>query len=146
MNSLTSIFQGFYLSFKNTVSSPSCSPHVLNQVPPLPHPTNFEDPPPLPPVSMFRCSEWKLLLQNHLFIIYDSRATECMILNTFIHKLTKIKGVDKTIDTSNMNKLKRNSMKWSCVLFREYLEMLNDQILLLGVWGRILLYFFPFLF
>ena len=35
MNSFTGIFQRFYVYFKNTVLSTSCSPHVLTEVPHL---------------------------------------------------------------------------------------------------------------
>ena len=43
MNSLTGIFQRFYLDSKTTVLSPPCSPHVLTQA----APSSFEKHPPM---------------------------------------------------------------------------------------------------
>ena len=62
----------------------------------------------------------KLLLQNHVLLsfkkfISHSRRTVCVILNTFIHRLTKTRDIEKTIAASNNNKLKRYNTKWSCV-------------------------------
>ena len=61
--------------------------------------------------------------------IYGSRATEIMIINIVI--LVKIRKIEKTIAANNKNKLKRHNMK-CMVLCRECLEMLNDQIDVLG--------------
>lgn len=62
----------------------------------------------------------KLLLQNQILLLlkmftYDSRTTECVILNAFSNILTKRRETEKTIAVVNKNKLKRYNIKWSCV-------------------------------
>ena len=53
---------------------------------------------------------------------------EIMIINIFIHKLAKLSEMKKTIAANNNDKLKRYGIK-----------MLNDQVVLLVVGGRMLL-------
>ena len=54
----------------------------------------------------------KLILLLFKKFVYDSRATACVILNTFIQKLTKTREIiKKTIAVTNKNKLKRYNVK-----------------------------------
>ena len=57
---------------------------------------------------------YQILLLFKTFL-YDSRTTESVILNTFIHKVINTKEIDKTIGATNKNKLQRYNVKWSRV-------------------------------